>query len=117
MEDIKEIYTRISECQDDRVITKSYVPPQLYARYMHLSKICTEERKKYDRIKTQLRYGKKDIEIYIKYKGSKEPFTQEKMVYFTDVTLVPVYDHSKKWLARGDKPPRRKVIYNNRQEK
>ena len=60
-------------------------------------------------LKTQIRFGKKDIEIFVKNKGEGVPFRQIKIKEFTDITKVPCFDHSIKWRRYVDKPPRRVV--------
>ena len=60
-------------------------------------------------IKTQLRFGPKDIDIYVKYKSEGVPFKPVRSEDFTDATRVPDFDHTIKWKCFLDKPPRRKL--------
>ena len=40
---------------------------------MSLNQICTERRKSDDLLRTQIRFGKTDLEIWTKKKGVSEP--------------------------------------------
>ena len=59
-DDIKELFMRKAESQNDDVIIRNYIPPNFYERYMYLNKICSEKRKEDKMMKTQLRFGSKD---------------------------------------------------------
>ena len=43
-DDIRELYLRKAEMQDDKIIVRSYVPPNFYERFFHLGRICTEKK-------------------------------------------------------------------------
>ena len=64
-------------------------------------------------LKTQVRFGVKDVEVYTKYKGSDEPYKRSALEEIVDITLIPSYDHKIKWKQRAERPPRRKVQYGN----
>ena len=40
---------------------------------MYLSRACAEYRNKYPIMRTQMRFGDKDVEIHMKEKGTAEP--------------------------------------------
>ena len=64
-------------------------------------------------LKTQIRFGETDIEVYTKKKGTQEPFRYvalDKIVYLNE---IPAFDHSRKWTKRQDRPPRRRVFSSN----
>ena len=73
IEDVKEIHFRRAKSENDRIITKDCIPPQLYDRYIAIANKATERRKLDSKLKTQLRWGVKDIEIFVKEKGTEEP--------------------------------------------
>ena len=91
---IKEMHIR-AELMNDNVIIQNYILPNFYERFAHLNRVCQEKRSLDKSLKNQLRFGKRDIEIYIKYKGEGIPFRQVKMEAFTDINEVPLFDHDK----------------------
>ena len=103
-DDIKEIYSRIATCGDPEIYTRNFIPPQIYERYMCINRICNDKRAENPQLKTQLRFGDKDIEIMVKERGSNEPYRYVKLEDFTDQDEIPLYDHTKKWRPRTDKP-------------
>ena len=107
---IKEIYKRKAELKNDDLTVRSYIPPNYFDRFTHLNRVCKEKREEDSQIKTQIRFGKKDIEIFVKYKNEGAPFKQIKLEEFTDMSKVPGFDHSISWKRYTDKPPRRVVI-------
>ena len=107
---IKEIYMRKAELRNDEITVRTYIPPNYYNRFTYLNQICKEAGGKDNTLKTQLRFGQKDIEIFVKYKGENAPFRMVKIEDFTDPKLVPKFDHSIKWKIFEDKPPRRKLV-------
>ena len=109
MEQIKEIHVRKAELRNDTIQVRNYIPPNYYNRYTYLNKICKDKRTEDPDIKTQLRFGPKDIDIFIKYKSEGVPFKLVKIEDFTDANRVPGFDHSIKWKCFLDKPPRRKL--------
>ena len=111
IEDIREIYLRIAESGDPDIRTRDYIPPQVYDRYMAISKHCKDVRSENPSIKTQIRFGDTDLEVLTKVRGAEEPFKITALEKLMDVTLLPEYDHSRKWLPRIERPPRRKVLY------
>ena len=78
-----------------------------------MSKKCKEIRAANTDMKTQLRFGEKDIELLVKERGSDEPFGVVNNGDFMDPIAIPDFDHSKKWIFRGDRPPRRRIDYSS----
>ena len=74
LEDLKDIQSRVAACKNEDIVTRSYVPPQYYKRYMYLSAQCKFIREKDRNTKTQLRFKNKDIEVLTKDKGSNDPY-------------------------------------------
>ena len=109
LEDIKDIYRRKAEIRRDDTILRSYVPPQFYERFVTLNRICKEKRDQNSDLKTQIRFGKKDLEILTKTKGTDEPFTKVDLNDFTEGTIVPEFDHKISWKQKTDRIPRRRV--------
>ena len=94
---IRELHVRRAECQNDRLIVRNFIPPNFYGRYMALSKICAERRAQEPDLKTQLRFGRADIEVYTKYRGEAAGYRVTKLEDFTDPKLLPAFDHSIRW--------------------
>ena len=72
--DIREIYSRIAQSKNDDLATRNFVPPQFFNRYMHISAKCKELRENDPAIKTQMRFGKHDVEVLTKTRGSRDPY-------------------------------------------
>ena len=47
-----------------------------------------------------------------KVRGTREPFRVTPLEKLMDVQLLPDYDHTRKWTAKPDRPPRKTRIYN-----
>ena len=71
---VKELHIRKAESMNDDITVINYIPPQIYNRYMRLNKICAERRYVDKNLKTQIRFGKQDLEILTKERGSRELF-------------------------------------------
>ena len=108
--DIYEIRLRIAECRNDAIIVRNFIPPQVFERYMFVNKLCQVMRNNDDSIRTQIRFGVRDVEVMVKTKGSKEPYRLKPLEEMTDLNDIPCFDHKKRWLQRVDKPPRRKAF-------
>ena len=109
--DIAEIYARIAESQNKDISTRSYIPPQAFDRYMMLNRKCKDLRE-HRNVRTQIRFGKDDLEIYVKDKDENTPYTKIDLSEVTDMKMLPGYDLSKKWTTKKDRPPRRRINYD-----
>ena len=107
--EVKEVYLRKAELKNDEVTVCNYIPPNFYSRFTYLNTVCREMREQDKSLKTQLRFGKDDIEIFTKNKGEEAPYKQVRIEDITDITAVPLFDHSIRWRKFEDKPPRRKL--------
>ena len=107
-DEVREIYARKAESRNENLIVRNYIPPNFYSRYMYLNNVCSEKRNEDSNLKTQLRLGRKDIEIYTKQRGEEQGFKKVELEEFTDVTLVPGFDNNVKWRIYTDKPQRKK---------
>ena len=102
---IRDIIVRMAQCQDPDLYMQDFIPPQLYKRYMSLNKFAMELRQKDKRIKTQLRYGIRDVELWTKIRGSDERYERMKMEVIEDEVQLPKFDHSLRWKRRQERRP------------
>ena len=70
-ESIRELYIRKAETRNEDITLRSYIPPNFHKQFMYINKICTEKRAAEPLLKTQLRFGRRDIEVYIKTKDEE----------------------------------------------
>ena len=106
---VRELYIRKAEIKNDKIIVRQYIPPNFYERFSHLNMICREKRMEDETLKTQIRFGKKDLEIFVKHRGDETPFKLVRMYEFTDVDNIPPFDHQIKWKRIEDRQPRRRT--------
>ena len=111
IEDLKELNMRIAECGNREIKSRNFIPPQAFDRYMAISNGCYELRQKNPKLKTQIRFGKQDLEVVVKTRGESEPYRPIPLEEVMGQTSIPQYDFLRKWLARRDRPPRWKVVY------
>ena len=64
-------------------------------------------------MKTQLRFGARDIEILLKKKGAAEPYKKVPYKTITDPDLIPKFDYTLKWKPRNDRMTRRKLVVHS----
>ena len=76
---------------------------------MYVNGICAEKRKLDQSLKTQIRFGKRDIEVFTKYKGEEAGFKKIKLCDFTDISEIPEFDWGIRWRRYQDKPPRPRI--------
>ena len=105
--DVRELYIRKAESRNENLIVRSYIPPNYHERFMTLNKICAEKRSNDPSLKTQLRFGKQDIEVFTKTKGEETGYRKVELDDFTDMSAVPEFNFTIKWRKFTDKPPRR----------
>ena len=104
--EIRELYARKAESRNENLVVRNYVPPNFHERFMFLNKICAEKRKENPLLKTQIRFGKRDMEVYTKIKGEEQGFKKVHLEDFTDTKLIPKFDLRIKWRRYKDKLPR-----------
>ena len=114
IEDVKELHYRRAASEDESIITRDYIPPQMYARYMAIAKVATLKRSEDKTLKTQLRWGERDIEIFVKTKGMDEPLRKMNLKDFMGENVIPELDNSIKWKAQQNGKPRRKLNFGNK---
>ena len=93
-EQIREIYYRKAACVNDDLLIREYIPPQYYKCWMAIQQKATERRAHDKTLKTQLRWGERDIEIYTKTKGSQEPFRRNDLKEFMGMDPLPAFGHN-----------------------
>ena len=108
IEDAKEIHYRRAASQNDELVTRDYIPPQMYQRYQAIAHRAKIVRAANNNIKTQLRWGEKDIEVYTKTKGSEEQMKVVNLQEFMGNESLPDYDASIKWKVRTQTEQRKK---------
>ena len=62
--------------------------------------------------KTQIRFGEQDIDILVKERGTEEPYRSVDLKEFMGEMELPIFDHSRRWIQRLDRNPRRKIVYD-----
>ena len=92
-QDIRDIYRRKAEIRRDDIYLRTYIPPQFFSRFSAINKICRDKRDENPDIKTQVRFGQKDLEIFTKHKGSEEPYQKENLQEFIGEQKIPDFDH------------------------
>ena len=70
-EHIKEIRFRRAACGNDNLVVRDFIPPQYHERYMALARKAAERRTEDPELKTQIRWGNKDVEMFTKKEGVK----------------------------------------------
>ena len=110
IETIKDIHWRVLEIKNPEIGIMNYIPPQFWQCYMFLNRDCAEYRRVNPDIKTQLRFGKVDIEVLMKTKGSPEHYINVTFNTFTNPAEVPTFDFSLKWTQRKEREPRGKLV-------
>ena len=106
---IKDVRARFAQCRDSDLQIQDFIPPQIYKRYISLSRYAKDQRDSQCDLKTQIRYGIKDIELWTKVRGSDDRFSQMKMEDIEMTEQLPKFDHSVKWTRKKERPPRRQV--------
>ena len=116
IEDTKELHYRRASSENNDLIIRDYIPPQLYTRYMAIAKKATQKRNDDKTLKTQLRWGPKDIEIYLKTKGTDEPMRKINLKEFMESDDLPVFDLSIKWKEKTEQRSRRKLTFGQKRD-
>ena len=108
---VREIHFRKALCANEHLIIRDYIPPQFYGRFMAVSNRAKEKREKDKSLKTQIRWGTNDIEIYTKERGKEEQFKKTSLREFMGDEILPEFDMSIKWLPRNSNRTRRKLAF------
>ena len=86
IEPIKMIHARMAQ---EILQARNYIPPQYFKKYMFLSRGCNEYRKENIRVKTQMRFTERGIEILMKEKGSEDPYRSVRYEEIVDTRDIP----------------------------
>ena len=78
-----------------------------------IAKMCAEKRLQNKNLKTQMRYGMHDVEIFTKLKRSEEGFRKANLEDFMETAELPAFDHELSWKRRSERFERRKPNYRN----
>ena len=114
IEHIREIRFRRAACGNDALVMRDFIPPQYHERYMAVAKKAAENRAVEKMLKTQIRWGDKDVEIFTKKKGNDELFSKVDLMEFMGGSSLPEYDMSIKWTMRKEGLPRRKLEFERK---
>ena len=106
---IKYIRIRMAECNNPKLQAVNLIPPQLFSRYTTLSIYARDLRMREKNLKTQLRYGTRDVELWTKYRGENERYTLFPMEDIENDCQMPKFNHTARWNRKQERPPRRKV--------
>ena len=113
---LREIHFRKAESKNDEFVTRNYVPPQFHARYMAVSRVCTRRRQENKDLKTQMRFGHRDVELFVKLKSEKDGYKQIKLRDFMEKEELPAFDYTVKWRKQTEKLQRRTLHYTRKDE-
>ena len=106
---IHDIRGRMAMCRDPDLQLQDFIPPQYFKRYIALSKFAQELRLKDKDTKTQIRYGKCDVELWTKNRSQDERFSQMNMDDIEREQRLPKFDHTIRWTRKKERPPRRQI--------
>ena len=109
---LRDIYQRKAECKNDDTTVRNYIPPHFYERFTALNKICGLRRTEDPTLKTQIRFGQRDLIVLTKEKGTSDPFREVDFQDFVGHKRLPGFDMSVKWRIMEDRPPRRRIASN-----
>ena len=110
-EDVKEIHSRRAASQNDELKTRDYIPPQMWSRYMGLANRAMERRAEEKDLKTQVRWGERDVEIWTKKKGTEDNLEKRDIDEFMNGKELPEIDLNIKWKAARNRRDRRELVF------
>ena len=114
---IREIYLRKAESKNDDFFLRNYVPPGFYDRYMAISEVCNKRRADNSNLKTQMKFGTKDVEVFTKLKNGNEGYRKVDLREIMGDTELPAFQHNIQWKKFADRPARRKIDYTSRRQR
>ena len=104
---IYDIRRREAERQHPDIFLRDFIPPQFFARFCALNRLCKELREN-KTTKTQLRFTTTDFVILTKPRGSQEPYRRRELTR-EEKKDIPPFDHSLVWRKKTERPPRRRL--------
>ena len=103
-------------CANENLTIRDYIPPNFYARFSAVAKKTAEKRAIDRDLKTQIRWGDADLEIFVKRRGGEDrQFKKMSLKEFMGATELPEFDVSIKWEKKGEKS-RRKLDFKHRED-
>ena len=108
-EKILNLRRRIADCQDTRIKTRDFIPPQFYQRYVKLGMIGRDMRSENSRLKTQIRFTEDDVKLFVKLKGVDEPFAEVAMEVIEKDENLPDIEYNIVWKRKEDQPKWRRT--------
>ena len=69
---VQYIHRKKAKVDNTEIKTKPFIPPQLYGRFVDISKNTFEARKENEQLKTQIRLGEDDLILLVKHKGDRD---------------------------------------------
>ena len=105
------MYYRKAASQNQDLTIRDYIPPQYHARYMALSAQAAVARSENKNMKTQIRWGDHDVEMFVKTKGNGEQYRKVKLKEFMGSIKLPEFDMSIRWKKTDNKKPRKQLVF------
>ena len=99
---VKEVHYRKAAAANDDLIVCDYIAPQFYEHYMALGRKAAQMRANDKTLKTQLRWGTCDIDIFTKTKGYQDMLKKVDINTFMGDYLLPDFDMKIKWKVKDD---------------
>ena len=109
---LKEIYRHKADSRNDDIEVMNYIPPCFYQCFKAISKEATRQRAEDKNLKTQLRFGPKDVEVYTKERGGDEGYKEVDLEDFMSEVECPPFDHTIRWKKHSDRLNIREIDYN-----
>ena len=111
----KKIYYWKADSRKDSIEVKNYILPQFFEQFKALNRLCAARQVEDKQLKMQLRFGEKDLEVYVKKKGTNGQFRKVELNEFVgkEVELPPFYAGIK-WKMNSDRLSRKKLDYTER---
>ena len=110
----REIFYRKAMSQNDDLIARDYIPPQLHERFTAIAKRAAELRGENKELKTQLRWGENDLEMFVKIKNTEENLKKVDLHEFMGTANLPDINLSIKWDKESMGLQRRKLNFEKK---
>ena len=110
-EHAREIHIRRAASGNEDLIVRDYIPPSFHSRYMAIARKAAQKRSVDKTLKTQLRWGLKDVEVFVKTRGENEQFRRISLKDFMEDDELPEYDSTLRWNQRRDQRLKNRPIF------
>ena len=101
--EVKRVFFKAAWLRNRDIQIKTFIPACLWERFVELESICKEERRKDVHLRTQIRVGKKDLELLTKYKEDPQ-WCLRSTTYFGPLPCVGASQ------TKQASPPRERII-------